>query len=518
MIVAVPRRRLRQATLVGVVAVFVGVAGYLAASQATFGLGFPLDDAWIHQTYARNLALRGEWAFVPGQASGGSTAPLWTALLAIGARLGSDPRSWAYLVGTAALAAAAAIAIRGYRPGAARSEMWVVWLGVIFALEWHLVWAAASGMEVILLVALTAAVMRLSLPAVHKPLLVGALVGVGIWIRPDAVSLGLIPLLSIAAARGLPARARGEGLLRLAVGAALPAIPYLFFNVRTAGTIWPSTFYAKQAEYAALRQAPYLSRLLRLALAPLTGSGFLLLPGVALVVVEAIRAKRWADLGPPAWALLYLGTFAALLPVAYQHGRYQIPVLPVILILGWDGIQRAASSSAGAIVRVLTRAWAVSTVVVTLLFAGLGARAYALDVALIETEMVEASLWIAAHTEPEALIAAHDIGALGYFGQRPVLDLAGLADAEVIPILRDEASLAQFLMQSGASYLMTFPGWYPSLTRCAQPAHASNGSFSPRQGGENMVVYHWPNPPAVPPEGCMLYSPRPGGAAFVTDE
>ncbi|MBF8255197.1 MAG: putative membrane protein [Anaerolineales bacterium] len=500
------RRSLRLATLVGVAAAIVGVAAYLAASQATLRLGFPLDDAWIHQTYARNLALRGEWSFVPGQASGGSTAPLWTILLAIGARLGSDPRSWAFLLGTAALAGAAAAAVRVFRPRAARSEMWVMWLGLVFALEWHLVWAAASGMEVILLVALTVAVMLLSLPTVRRPLLVGALVGCGIWIRPDAVTLGLIPFLSIAT-RSPGSLARGKGLVRLGVGAALLAIPYLLFNLGTAGTIWPSTFYAKQAEYAELRQAPYLSRFLRLALSPLTGSGILLLPGVVLVAIQSIREKRWGDLGPIVWALSYVAIFAALLPVAYQHGRYQIPVLPVILILGWEGIQQAASNAGRPILRAVTRAWAAATVVVALVFAVLGARAYALDVAVIETEMVEAATWIAAHTESEALVAAHDIGALGYFGQRPVLDMAGLAESEVIPFLRDESRLAQYLTQAEAAYLMTFPGWYPSLTSCAEAIHASGGSFSPRQGGENMVVYRWPGPPVVPLEGCMLYSP-----------
>ena len=501
------RRTLRLATIVGAAAAIVGVGVYLCASQATLRLGFPLDDAWIHQTYARNLALNGEWAFVPGQASGGSTAPLWTVLLAIGARLGVDPKPWVYVLGTAALAAAAAAAVRVLHPRSARSQGWVVWLGLVFALEWHLLWAAASGMEVIVLVALVVAVMLLSLPTVRRPLLVGALVGAGLWIRPDAVSLGLIPLLSIAVRQDPSGRSRLADLLRLAIGAALLAGPYLLFNLGTAGTIWPSTFYAKQAEYAELRQAPYLSRLLRLALSPLTGSGILLLPGVVLVVIQAIRDRRWGDLGPAAWVLIYLAVFAALLPVAYQHGRYQIPVLPVVIIFGWQGIEQAALGAGGPISRALTRAWAASTAIVTLLFAALGARAYALDVAFIETEMVDAAQWIAANTESEALVAAHDIGALGYFGQRPVLDMAGLADSQVIPFLRDEAGLARYLTKAGAAYLMTFPGWYPSLTSCAEVVYKSDGSFSRQQGGENLFVYRWPRPPVVAPEGCMLYSP-----------
>ena len=37
------------------------------------GGGFALDDAWIHQTYGRNLGLTGLWAFVPGVPSAAST-------------------------------------------------------------------------------------------------------------------------------------------------------------------------------------------------------------------------------------------------------------------------------------------------------------------------------------------------------------------------------------------------------------------------------------------------------------
>ena len=61
--------------------------------------GYPLDDAWIHQTYARNLALRGEFAFVSGQPSAGSTAPLWTLLLAPGYWLGLTPFVWTWGMG-----------------------------------------------------------------------------------------------------------------------------------------------------------------------------------------------------------------------------------------------------------------------------------------------------------------------------------------------------------------------------------------------------------------------------------
>ena len=65
------------------VAVVIGMALFLGLA-ARDKLGFPLDDAWIHQTYARNLARYGRLEFTPGVSSAGSTAPLWTLLLALG--------------------------------------------------------------------------------------------------------------------------------------------------------------------------------------------------------------------------------------------------------------------------------------------------------------------------------------------------------------------------------------------------------------------------------------------------
>jgi hypothetical protein len=328
----------------------------------------------------------------------------------------------------------------------------------------------------------------------------------------------LIPFISIAFEAGSPVRARLGRLARLIAGAALPVLPYLLFNLATAGTIWPSTFYAKQAEYAGLRRASIVARFARVSLSPLVGAGILLLPGAVLAAAAAVRSRRFGALGPLLWAGVYLTTFAFLLPVTYQHGRYQIPVVPVLVLLGWEGVAQAASEATTALRRLLTRAWAASVLAATLAFFVLGARAYATDVAVIETEMVEAARWIASHTEPGALVAAHDIGALGFYGERPILDLAGLAEADVIPFLRDEARLAQYLSQRGAAYLMTFPGWYPSLVACAEPVYVSNGGFSPMQGGEHMHIYGWPASPFIVPEGCMLYSPPPDGAASTDDE
>ncbi len=107
-----------------------------------------------------------------------------------------------------------------------------------------------------------------------------------------------------------------------------------------------------------------------------------------------------------------------------------------------------------------------------------------MDVAVIETEMVRSASWIAQHTPKASLIAAHDIGALGYFSDREILDLAGLVSPEVQPIIRDEPELAQLMDARMVDFLMTFPGWYPVLTQGKRVVFESGGGYSPTLGGK----------------------------------
>ena len=139
-------------------------------------------------------------------------------------------------------------------------------------------------------------------------------------------------------------------------------------------------------------------------------------------------------------------------------------------------------------------AWHISIGTALLAFWLLGARAYATDVAVIESEMVATARWVSKNLPPDVLIAAHDIGALGFFAPRNLLDLAGLISPEVIPIIRDETHLAEYLDENQAGYLITFPDWYPDLTSGLELAFSSQGKFAPTLGQENMSVFYWTAP------------------------
>jgi hypothetical protein len=291
-------------------------------------------------------------------------------------------------------------------------------------------------------------------------------------------------------------------VIRFGAGCAVIFLPYLGFNYVLAGAVWPNTFYAKQAEYAVLRQWPLLKRIWLVALQPFVGAQALLLPGLGVAVWNAVRARmrRWETLLPLLWAGAFLAAYILRLPATYQHGRYLMPVIPVLVGLGVGGTARwlrlqAVPGSGQATVslpRLVSRAWLLAFVALSAAFWGLGAKAYQSDVQIIESEMVQTAKWIHAKTEPNALIAAHDIGALGYFGGRKILDMAGLISPDVIPLMGNDAGLREWLLASHAAYLVIAPGWdYPGLVGSlpVTRVYTTNAPYSPAAGGENMVVY-----------------------------
>jgi hypothetical protein len=487
-----PEIRSRDLFLIAA-AVLVGSTIYLVFSALTYRIGFPLDDAWIHEAYARNLAEHGQWAFQAGHPSAGSTAPLWTLLLTPGFWLHLGPIWWSYVLGACllfALALAAEVAVRRldatYRPR-------MPWVGIFIATEWHMVWAALSGMETVLQALLITLVLGLLLTGSRRYLGLGLLSGVSIWVRPDGLTLLGPVLLTIFLVHDSWV-ARGRALVAYLLGLGALLLPYLLLNLWLSHTPMPNTFYAKQAEYAAWQARPLLERAGVVTIQLFTGPGVLLLPGVVLYAIRILRDGRWPMLAPILWSASYMLLYMLRLPT-YQHARYLMPAMPVLMLFGMLGyLQFRRSDAFSKNHWAVQFAWQAALVLLTLGFVFVGARAYAQDVALIESEMVNTATWVARSVPVGDVVAAHDIGALGYFDQHPLIDLAGLVSPEVVPFMRDETRLAAFLNERGVRYLIAFPDLYPDLARAGRPVFSSGGSFAPALGEQNMTVYCWSCP------------------------
>jgi F0F1-type ATP synthase membrane subunit c/vacuolar-type H+-ATPase subunit K len=324
-------------------------------------------------------------------------------------------------------------------------------------------------------------------------LAIGLLIGLSAWVRPDGITL-LGPAAFTALLIQPTWAKRLRGLLAIGLGFASLFAFYLFFNLAVSGSAWPNTFYAKQAEYAIYLQLPFWQRLGQQLLQPLIGVGIILLPGAIWMLIPAIRKRNWGALAALLWAVGFLGLYALRLPVTYQHGRYVIPAMPIFFILGLAGLADLTLRKLRRTTWFLPVFWRVTAGLTLLIFYGRGAFAYAQDVAVIESEMVTVAGWVSENVPAGALVAAHDIGALGYFGNCELVDLAGLISPDVIPFIRDESRLANYLNERGVDYLVTFPDWYPSLTSNLSPIFSTGEVYAPALGETNMAVYKLPGP------------------------
>ena len=479
--------------LIIAVAVLMIATVYLLVSRFTYTIGFPLDDSWIHQTYARNLAMNGEWAFRTGIPSAGSTSPLWSALLAIGFFLNLSPYIWTYFLGALTLFALAALCewavrkiIDSYRPR-------FPWVGIFIAFEWHLVWAGMSGMETLLHGLIVTTVLVLLMTNTHRYLTLGLLTGLSAWVRPDGLTL-LGPVLMTIFFMERDMRSRFISVVRYVIGFGALFGLYLLFNLAIGGTPMPNTFYAKQAEYASWQLLPITERLGQMSLQLLVGPSLVLIPGIIGWVIKSAKELKWGSISAIIWCAGYLGLYVSRLPV-YQHGRYIMPAMPIFFLFGLLAFAEFDKNKTFARYHWVARTlWQSSIVMLSLSFVILGARSYAQDVAFIESEMIVTAKWMSQNVPPDAIVAAHDIGALGYFDNHKLIDLAGLISPEVIPFIRKEPEIAAFLNESSTDYLIVFPDFYPTLSLGLTEVFSTNSPITRSLGQPNMAVYLWKRP------------------------
>lgn len=464
---------------------------YLGAANRTYRLGFPLDDAWIHQTFAKNLLLDRQWSYNQGELTSGSTSPLWTGLLALGNLMAVNNLWWSYSLGVLLLFLTGFFSeilvrrlIKEYAP-------FMPWVGILVCSEWHLAWAALSGMEILLSCTVLLIIILLTVAERPNWFLVGLFLGIGLWVRPDAlIWFGFILWWMVFGNARVSTKIKAA--FHLLIGFAPEFGLYTAFNLYLSDRIFPNTMIAKQSEYLELSQYSLPYNFVRLASQLLIGIGIVLLPALVYKIYSDIKAKKWRNLGFIVLILGFICVYAWKLPVTYQYGRYLMPLIPIYIVYASFGLISARDQllKSGKPAARIKFAYLSTLAIMLVAFFVIGCNRYSLDVATIESEMVDTARWIQRFIAKNEIVAAHDIGALGYFGEHKIIDLAGLITPEIVPFIRDEILIMDYINQSGAGYLMTFENWYPRIDALDLPVvYQSKLNYAINQGQGRMVVY-----------------------------
>jgi hypothetical protein len=477
----------RRDDLLVALAALLPLALYLLRERAIAGgAGFPLDDSFIHLHFARNLAEGAGFSYTPGRPVAGSTAPLWTLLLAAAAVVAGASLLVTKIVGVVTGIAAAVVTRRAALAWGAPPSTALV-AGVGLAWTGAMAWGALSGMEVTLAALLVAA--GLLAHARGMPVLTALAAALAALARPEAIVL--VPLLFFAERPTLKRAAIFAGVTALVLA------PSVAFSLVTVGAPFPATAAAKVEGgllgwLAGARESALRTFLLRPRdfVTDWTGwlwrTHWLLLLAFPALALAGRRAGR--RLALPALALvLHPLAMALLAPYrepSFQEGRYSMHLLPVAFVL-----LAVVAPRADRVRRTVLLVW----LALALLMLPRAADRYAWAVQNINAMQVHLGRWVDRELPKTARIAVNDIGAIAYFSRREVIDLVGLVTPEILPYKRrGDAGVIEYVRETCPDYLIVFPDWFPELTKLdwlVEPVYRVRLERNVVAGGDEMVVY-----------------------------
>lgn len=407
-------------------------AVFLTAEYRLSGeFGFSSDDSWIHATFARNLAEGQGFCFNLGEPVSGSIAPLFTLLLAAWFAIFGEIIWGAKLLSIIGLGIACVFLYLATER--LTEERFVAWLSAALCLASPpLLWSSLSGMEVAVYIITPCAALYFFTRQHYRWMTVA--LALGVWLRPEAGLLLALGWLAI------PARHK---LSSLSLGAAI-LLPYFAFNFWLSGYPFPATVRAK----AVWSSAHFTFKFLEDAIPLFSYAHFF---PIFLVFPWGFRAlwKKawWVALFPPLFFLWYWGNSAT--PAV--GGRWLWPMFPFLYLtiafsVAWFVQKKPASSryvKSLAFILVAIQFYVCTNERVT----------HGLSVQNITDMQISIAKVIPRITAPSDTIATNDIGALGYFSERYILDLVGL----VSPLRTFEENLRLFQ----PAMLVIFDSWFP---------------------------------------------------------
>jgi hypothetical protein len=395
------------------------------------------DDDYIHLRFANNLLQTGQFAYNPGEPTYGTTSPLWVMLLALIAKCNTHHVEVSARLLSSAFAVASVLMFYVLARRFIANEGLRVFATLVFSTDpWLLKWTgtALEGTLTAFLVMLSVGI-RFSKNRDRVWMLAPLLFAVATLARPEVILLFVLLEFIL----WCQARFRAYGLVRLLVAAAiygLTLMPWLVCATRTFGTPIPNTFLAKTIAGShfhiswALRVARYFTLVLG-ATYGVELFSIALFVGVLLLIKRKLPDFEY--LVPLSWGL-GLVSFYTLSNLQTPSTRYSVALIPWIILLGVASVERLLPSQPKVRRALLASAACflivISSVVVTALFVYPYTKGYAQS--YVEPHRTVAE-WLADNTSVDTKVAVMiDIGVIGYYSNRYILDLGGLITPQAL--------------------------------------------------------------------------------------
>lgn len=411
---------LQTTTVIATVLVSLGTA-WLHRSSLSVS-----DDAYITYRYAQHLANGDGFVFYPDAPPVlGTSTPLYTALLAAGARLGEDIPTLSLFLGAMACAVVLGIVVL------IAWDLGVPAAGVATVLTWNtspLPWASLAGME-------TPVSMALILGAVWAARRGSGLLALGsaalaVLARIDGLAVLAAIATVLVLTRRWSWRAAAPAALILAASGALAI--YWF------GSPLPNSGLAKLVHEDGISGRfnpaswPFLQLVVpatQLLAADARFLGPLMATVVGCALLTCVATARSSPTAPTLvlWLAIYIAAFRLLgLP---DFPWYYTPVALVACFFVWAAIEIALAAGRRRFRRRCGRTIPAGVVVLALASAVAAAsptlgRAQPYDWPAQQA----AGEWLRQHARSDATVAAYEIGKLSYFSQLRVIDILGLTE------------------------------------------------------------------------------------------
>ena len=405
--------------------------GLIVLLALTFSLTFVWwhqDDLYIHLQYVKHLIDYGEWSFSKGTTAYGTTSQIWVILIAaIGAL--SNIGLIALAKGLSVLFGVLTI-VPIYFSRKYFADNWAFHLCVIGVLlnHWYRL-SSGSGMEATLSGFLMTVVFVMILPQKPKQswrmFVLGLLSASCLLTRPELLFLPVVMLFYFDRRKQLFVKQ----LVLYSLGYFVVLLPWLVYAYMHFGTVIPNTVIIKAGGHLNLQMSSIVSSFSRITLFYLPSNGIHLLGILLYCFARSTKRVSTLDLGLTHWllvfslpAIYFVNALSGGTDISY---RYAAPTLPIIILVGSLCIDKVAASWKTHKNAILVAA-ALLIVVGNVSLSIVHWPFLKESVNYVETVLVKYGKWLNANSAPSDTVACYDVGAIGYYSERHVLDLIGL--------------------------------------------------------------------------------------------